>query len=139
MPYRVYDTKKKKWVKDGVFLTPEGDLLQSEKSLFGNKVTFMSKSRYVYQASIGLPDKNDRMIYVGDYLKAKISEDKEVIGLVTYEKRLSSYIILCDDDISCNDTNEYFTLGQSVCDVIEVIGNVFEEPEEVKKDGKQPL
>ena len=133
MQYRVFDKKKKKWVKDDFFLTPDGDLLQSEKSLFGNKITFVSKDRYVYQASIGLLDKNDRMVYVSDYVKAKVDEDKEIVGLVTYASELSGYVILCFD------TDEYFELGESVSKLIEVVGNVFEEPKEVKKDGQQPL
>lgn len=133
MTYRVYDKKKKRWVKDDFFLTPDGDLLQSEKSLFGNKMTFVSKDRYVYQSSIGLLDKNGRLIYVSDYVRAKISEDKEVVGLVTYASELSGYVILCFE------TDEYFELGESVSKLIEVIGNVFEEPKEVEKDGQQSL
>ena len=133
MTYRVFDKKKKKWVKDDFFLTPDGDLLQSEKSLFGNKMTFVSKGRYIYQASIGLLDKNNRLIYVGDIIKAKVDEDKEAIGVVTYASELSGYVIVCDD------TDEYFRLGESVSKLIEVVGNVFEEPKEVKKDGQQPL
>jgi hypothetical protein len=117
--YRVYDKKKKKFVQDNIFLTPDGELIESKKSLFGNKLTFVDQNRYVYQKYIELNDKNDTPIYMGDYVNAKVAEDREINGLVTFSTELSSYIILCFD------TDEYFTLGESVREFIEVSGNVF--------------
>ena len=125
MSYRVYDKKKKRFISDNIFLTPEGELVESKKSVFGNKMTFVDENRYVYQRYIGLEDRNDNPIYVGDYLEAKVAEDKIVNGLVTFSHELSSYIILCFEN------EEYFTLGESVCDLISVVGNVFDD---VKKD-----
>lgn len=121
MGYRVYDKKKRKFVQDNIFLTPEGELVESKKSILGNKVTFVEQNRFVYQASIDLADKNDTQIFVGDYLKAQVSEDKEIYGLVTYSEQLSSYIILNFE------TDEYYTLGESVREFIEVAGNVFDD------------
>ena len=121
MSFRVYDKKKKKFVDDNIYLTPDGELVESKKSLFGNKLTFVSDDRYVYQKYIELDDKNKTPIYMGDYLKAKVAEDKEVNGLVTFSTELSSYVILSFD------TDEYFTLGESVREFIEVIGNVFDD------------
>ena len=122
MPFRVYDKKKKKFVQDNIFLTPDGELVESKKSLFGNKLTFVDQNRFVYQKYIELNDKNDTPIYIGDYLEAQVAEDKVITGLVTFAAELSSYIILCFD------SEEYFTLGESVCEYIKVIGNVFSEP-----------
>lgn len=119
--YRVYDKKKKRWVKNDVYLTPDGELLQSSKSLFGNKLTFISQDRYVYQKSVDLHDKNNQLVFVGDYLEAQVADDRVVRGLVTFATELSAYIILCFD------TDEYFTLGESICQYIKVVGNVFEE------------
>lgn len=124
MSYRVYDKKKKKFVEDNIFLTPDGELVESKKSLFGDKITFVSQNRYVYQKYIELDDIDGKQIYVGDYLEAKISEDKTVIGMVTFAPELSAYIILCFE------TEEYFTLGTEVCQYVKVVGNVFDE----KKD-----
>ena len=131
--YRVYDKKRKIFMPEDVFMSKNGDLYMVDKKLWGNKLTFLHQGRYIFQKAIGLNDKHDSPIYIGDYIRAKIAEDRSVIGLVTFAKELSSYVILCDD------TDEYFTLGQSVCDLIEIIGNVFEEPKEVKKDGQQSL
>ena len=129
MSYRVYDKKKKKFITDNIFLTPEGELVESKKSLFGNKMTFVDQNRYVYQRYIGLNDKNDTPIFIGDYLEAKIEEDKIAQGMVTFAPELSSYIILCFE------TEEFFTLGTEVCDLIEVVGNVFDDKKGIK-DGK---
>ena len=119
--FRVYDKKKKKFVTDNIFLTPDGELVESKRSVFGNKMTFVDQNRFVYQRAINLNDKNDIPIYVGDYLSANVSEDKEITGLVTYSEQLSSYIILSFT------TDEYYTLGESVREFIEIIGNVFDD------------
>lgn len=130
MAYRVYDKKKKRFVTDNIFLTPDGELVESKKSLFGNKMTFVDGNRFVFQKYIELNDKNDTLIYMGDYVEANVAEDKTITGLVTFSTELSSYVILCFD------TGEYFTLGESVREFIRVIGNVFDDDKKGKKDGK---
>lgn len=121
MSFRVYDKKKKRFTTDNILLTQDGELVESKKSLFGNKLTFVDQNRYVYQKYIELNDKNDTPIYMGDYVKAQVAEDKEIVGLATFSTELSSYVILCFE------TDEYFTLGESVRHLIEVVGNVFDE------------
>lgn len=121
MGYRVFDKKKKKFVTDNIFLTPDGELVESKKSLFGNKLSFVSQDRYVYQKSIELYDKNNQLIHVGDYLEAEVADDKLVAGLVTYAEDLASYVILCFS------TDEYYVLSSQVCDRIKIIGNVFDD------------
>ena len=51
MSYRVYDKKKKRFVADNIYLTPDGELVEPKRSLFGNKMTFVDKDRYLYQRS----------------------------------------------------------------------------------------
>ena len=130
MGYRVYDKKKKKFITDNIFLTPDGELVESKKSLFGGKMTFVSENRYVYQKAIGLVDRNGKEIYIGDHLEAQVSGDRTVRGLVIFAEELSAYIILCFD------SDEYFTLGTEICEYIEVVGNVFDESKKSKKNDK---
>ena len=121
MSFRVYDKKKKKFAQDNIFLTPEGELVESKKSIFGNKLTFVDQNRYVFQKAIELQDRDGTDIYIGDYLEARVSEDRAIRGLVTFSTELSAYIILSFE------TDEYFTLGESVMEYLKVVGNVFDE------------
>ena len=132
--FRVYDTKKRKWLKENIYLTPNYDLYMSKKNLFGiERLKLLQDSHYVYHRAIDLFDKNEQLIYEGDYLKCKVSEDKIVYGLVTYAIELSAYVILCVD------SDEFYTLGSEVCEFIEVVGNVFDGYDGEESDGNKTL
>ena len=126
--YRVYDNLRKKWVKENIFMSPDGNLYilkENNKFIFNNvRPTLLSDDdRYICHKSIELYDKEDTLVYEGDYIKAKVSEDKEdktVIGIVAYAHELSSYVILCVN------SDEFYTLGSEVTEYIKVIGNVFD-------------
>lgn len=135
MEYRVYDDEKKCWVKDNVYLNPDGELFLIKRSAFGwTKVPLaLSQERYMYHKAIDLLDKNQKQVFEGDYIQAKVDEDKSVIGLVAFAHELSSYVILCIN------SDEFYTLGSEVTEFIQVIGNVFDGYEEVKQDGEQTL
>lgn len=118
MEYRVYDTEKEKWIRHHIYMTPEGIPVVVKRSIFGWTKKF-APSTYICHKAIDLFDKNREMVYEGDFIKAQIKEDKSVIGLVAYAHEMSAYIILCDDDT-------FYTLGSEVCELIEIIGNVFD-------------
>ena len=131
MAYRVYDVEQEKWVKNNVYLNPDGELFLIKKSIFGMvKIPLaLSPERYIYHEDIGLADRTGRDVFEGDYIRAVVgkvdendenSEDKVEIGLVTYAHELSAYIILCVDN------NVFYTLGSETTEFIEVIGNVFD-------------
>lgn len=120
--FRVYDTKEKRWVNDNVYMSQEGELFMIKQSVLG-WVKFplaLSQDRYVYHKAIDLWDKCDEQVYEGDYIKAQVDENRTVIGLVVFAVELSAYIILCEE------SDEFYTLGKDVCDLIEVVGNVFD-------------
>lgn len=119
--YRVYDIEAKEWVKDNVYLNPDGDLFLIEPSKFGKmkKPVLLLEDKYICHRTIELSDKNGKDVFVGDFIKAQVEENMSVIGLVCYAHDLSAYIILCDD-------NTWYTLGSQVCELIEIIGNVFD-------------
>lgn len=127
MTYRVFDKETKQWVRDNIFLTPDGGLVLVKKYLFGLIKTLrpLSQERYVYHEDIGLCDRDGNLIFVGDYLKAQVDTDKEVVGMVAYAEQLSAYVILCDD------TSEFYTLGSDVVELVQIIGNVFNRDERV--------
>ncbi|MDD5980183.1 MAG: YopX family protein [bacterium] len=130
--YRVYNTEDKCWVEDNIYMKPNGDLFMIKQSVFG-WIKFpleLSSDKYICHKYIGINDKYGFAIYEGDYIKAKISDEKTVVGIVTYAEELSAYVILCED------TSEFYTLGSEVCDYIEIIGNVFDRYTEVDYDDK---
>ena len=133
--FRVFDTEKKKWIKDNVYLNPDGELFLIKQSLFGMvKVPLaLDATRYIYHRAIDLWDKNQKQVHEGDYIKAQVSEDRSVIGLVAFAVELSAWVILCDD------SDEFFTLGSETTEFIEIIGNVFDGYKEEKKNDKQAL
>lgn len=142
--FRVYNTEKKEWVKDNIYLNQNDELFLIKQSLFGmiRVPLALSQDKYIYHKDIGLIDKAGYEVFEGDYIRAVVgkvdendenSEDKIEIGLVTYAHELSAYIILCVD----SDT--FYTLGSEVTEYIEIIGNVFDGYKEEKKDGEQAL
>ena len=120
--FRVYDTHKKEWVKDKIYMSPDGDLYILKTSIFsGAKLELLpDDDRYICHKDIELYDKENKLIFEGDYLEAEISEDETVIGLVTYASELSGYVILCVN----SDT--FYTLGSEVSERIKIVGNVFD-------------
>lgn len=134
MAYRVYNTEQKKWLYKNIYLAPNNELFLIKRSLFGwVKMPIALDDKYVYHRDINLYDKNQNLVYEGDYIRAHVAEDKEEIGLVAYAHELSSYVILCVD----SDT--FYTLGSNVSSEIEIIGNVFDGYKEVNDDDKQAL
>lgn len=119
---RVYDTKEKRWVKEGIYLDlNNGDLYMIKKSKFGKeKLELVSPERYIWHDDIGLTDKNKVLIHEGDIVEAHVAEDRYIIGMITYASELSAYIIL-----SFNP-NEYYILGDKISGEIKQIGNVIE-------------
>ena len=126
MSYRVYDTEKKQWLKDNIYMNPDGKLFKIKQSLFGmvRIPLALDSDRYIFHESIGLADMNNKEIYIGDYIEAHVgkvdeedenSEDKIEIGIVIFAHDLSSYIIICES------SNTFYTLGSSVSNEIKII------------------
>ena len=133
--FRVFDTEKKQWIKDEIYLAPNGDLYMIKQSIFGlvKKPIILSPDRYVYHHDIGLYDKNKELMYVGDFVEAQVDEDKVIRGMITYAHELASYIILCPD------IEQFYLISIEVCEFIRVIGNVFDGYNEDINDGQQTL
>lgn len=134
MLYRIYDDVDKKWIEDGFYLAPNGDLYKEKKSLFGKvKLIPDYEDRYICQNYINLHDKNNTPIYEGDFLECQVEEDKKVSGVVVYSTVLSSYVVLC------HSIDVYYNLGSEISEFIELIGNVFDGYENEKHKSQQTL
>ena len=119
--YRIYDDEREEWVAKDVYLAPNGDLV-AVKQIMGlfKAPIILDRGRFICHRSIGLQDVNEVEVFEGDYIRAIVDEDKSVTGLVVFAEELSAYIILIEE------TNEYYTLGCDVSELIEVVGNVFD-------------
>lgn len=117
--YRVYDSKEKTWVQEGIYLSPNNDLSRANKSLFGEKITLIPESRYTYQIDIGLYDKEGNLIFEGDILQTSTG----LIGLVSYAPEQASYVFLDYKN------KKYYPLGIEICKQLKIIGNNFENSE----------
>ena len=116
--HRIYDNKEKKWVREGIYLSPNNDLYILKKSLFGiEKLHLISEHRYTYHRDIELNDMNNRLIFEGDICKI---EHINVIGVITYIPEHASYYLLDEENL------KYYPLSEECCRQIEVIGNVFD-------------
>lgn len=123
---RIYDTKNKHWATDDFYISlKHNELYVLKKGIFGKEqLAPVPKDRYVVHNNINLYDKNNKLIFEGDYVKAHVSEHKVVIGLVAFIYEISSYVILSEN------TDEFFALSTDVCKHIQIIGNVFDGYEE---------
>lgn len=118
--YRVYDTKKNRWVKEGIYLSPNSDLSTSQRALFGaEKLSLVSTQRYILHRDIGLYDINKRLIFEGDIGKVE-NENISVTGLIAYHADHASFYLF--DYIN----SKYYILTSEVCKNMEIIGNIFD-------------
>lgn len=133
--FRVFDTEKKRWIKDNIYLNANDELFLIKRSVFGmvRVPLALSDDRYICHKDIGLVDRVGREIFEGDYIQAQVSDDKSVIGLVAFAIELSAWVILCVD------SDEFYTLGSETIEFIEIIGNVFDGYKEANKNDKQAL
>ena len=120
--FRVYDNFQKCWKKD-VYMSPDDRLYVLKKGIFGKKMVEISDERYIIHEHIGLIDKDEEPVFVGDYVQAEVADNKIVTGVVAFAHEFASYVILC------YDTDEYYMLSESVCERIKIVGNVFDKPQ----------
>ena len=73
----------------------------------------------------GLHDKNGKEIYEGDIVKT----DEGFIGLVEFGR--FPYVADIEDYGYFIKAHEYFKLTANTCQAVEIIGNIYENPEQL--------
>ena len=124
MSFRLYDHKKKQWVKDGFYVNSFGDACFPKKTVFGNgKMSLASEDRYTLHQSVGARDVNGVMIFEGDICRN--CKDHNIICVVSYYPDQASYLLFEAKYDSKYKMNAFMIDNYSRPE-IEVIGNVID-------------
>lgn len=126
--FRVRDTQNDKWVTtEDVFVNPIGDVFSvKRKGFFKKREELVFESHYIPHKDTSIRDKNDIMIYEGDFVRAvSESDDNEdvMIGLVAYAPEKASYLLLVWSE------SQAYHIGDGISESLEVVGNIFDTPE----------
>lgn len=121
MRYRVFDTKNKIQITSTVVTDGRGDIFVCKQGWFKRySLKLLPDHRYVVHRCVEIKDKNDKDIFEGDICVAK---DGVFTGVVTYVPEHASFYLLCDAE------STFYPLGFEYQELLEVIGNVIENPE----------
>ena len=84
-----------------------------DKNIFGfKKLVSTTKRRYVCKRDIGIRDKNDQLIFEGDFLR---SDEYDIEGVVAYAPQQAAYLLFDEK------TSTYYPLGEEICKHVEII------------------
>lgn len=123
--YRCYDTDEQKWIKN-FYITPDGAMFTFKKKLFGSSLEPMPTNRYILHRSIEETDRNGKKMYEGDIVVN--TEDNDVKGVIAYSADHAAYYIFDKKH------NSYYGIINASRDEMEVIGNVFDNPDILEDD-----
>lgn len=122
--FRVWDNRCKNWLNpdetnDGAGLTFDGQVAFCDQSQFGY-INPKHKDKFVIQQFTGLKDRNGKEIYEGDFLRGEEYElpVKVIFSGAAFRLKYS------------NRELEFYESSEKIG--MEIVGNIFENPELLK-------
>ena len=133
--FRVWCKERKEWEKDQVAITNKENYIIDFSNQNFTRVTNIDPVQHEINFCTGLKDKNGKLIFEGDILKEKyFDSDKEQFEYaylqIGYDEKWCSYY----QQVIDYDYKEAFPEFDFKEENIEVIGNIYENPELLKGD-----
>lgn len=124
MKYKLWCKNKNEWEKDSWVILPNGNIAWIE---YGNIVGCANPKNHILVRSTGLKDINDKYIYEGDIIKSVsiIHKDEQPVSIIKWDR--GQYDVFDNEGSWISSLYKYMMVNN-----IEVIGNVYENPELLK-------
>lgn len=123
LQYKLWDKKNKRWYdEDNVLLERDGALMEYHYDCFENLYVIDRTNDFIVVPYTGLKDKRGKKIHEGDIVKTDLGN-----GVVIFDS--GAFLVRNLDDDEYYGFDDFFSLYEGGCYLVEVIGNVFENPE----------
>lgn len=128
--FRAWDKKTQRWIKPSF----DGDILVGDHSVVAkhwkpnrgyyvfDKYETLDDDNVIVMQYTTLNDKNSKEIYVGDIVRLR--GDNENLFIIEFS--LGSFVL-------CSDFSEDYIIGNIKTNYIEIVGNIYENPELLEK------
>lgn len=158
LKFRIWDKQNKKWLENsnslncysnwticpftgnlvdyvGAIDGDHGDTFTSSPAdeYYLEELKIIKEPRYVVQQYIGLKDSKGVEIYEGDVVTFRPKSSKGPFYVVRYDSEYSMYVAKEYDQFTYSDEETDLPIHLGFEQNIRVIGNVFENPELIKK------
>ncbi len=128
LKFRAWDSTKKEMFKDTFAITESGQVVIVEQESVASSPDYVFVEHLVIMQSTGLKDKNGKEIFEGD-----IITDGHALGVLRNHQTLGFYMVdekgkenFLSDTV---DTEGFEEAKEFMKNSIEIIGNIYENPE----------